>query len=113
MNDQMPIIEDACSKAGLDLTPNCRQLINAVIKKFQPHWKGKDQDQFVMEVVFAIARIPYTMPKIETKILLKKVNRLNAGEIIEGFRNSVRMKLSDRELLQLSLIYIDAYEEPK
>ena len=106
---------DACRKAGLSLTPNCRQLINRLVEKVQPFWSGKDRDELEMEVIFAIARLPYVAPKIETKYLLRKVNGMDMKAIFDGFKsvvNPVKLKLTDRELLQLSLIYIDSYESP-
>lgn len=105
-------LEDACHMAGIDMTPNAVGQIEAVADSLRPIWTGGEQD-FLMEVVFAIASLPYTAKLLETSKLKRRIQSQDAQKLASEFQEAVpQLKLSEKEKVWLIVKWLNHDQQP-
>jgi len=107
---ESPVFNEAHHKAGLDITDEALRMFSHFYKELRPFWTSEEYN-FVTELVFGYAALPLAEAKY--KIIMAKIEQLNLLEIAQSFRTTVRFPLTDKEVLWLTMRYVDAYESPK
>lgn len=100
-------LRDACYKHGLDFTDKTRDTLVGISKVMRPHW-SKDPEEFTVEIVAAVASLPYVTRDIDKFPLLETVRGFNLHDIACGFRDifkEVSLSFTERELIWLTIRY--------